>query len=411
MTAFGTGLTGAGASVRAMEESEVRELLTVEGLRLLDALPPYRSGADVVQLSSRLRREGHPPSLIAAVLTQARLREKAVAKFGPFASRMLFTAAGLEQATRLQVAARHAARFRDAGLLRVADLGCGIGGDALALAALDLQVLGVEIDEVTAAIAAYNLAPFPTAEVVVGDAGTADLSDVDAVFLDPARRAPGHDSTTRVDADQYSPSLGMAFAIAEAKPTGIKLGPAFDREEIPTGVEAQWVTVDGETVELSLWSGALARPLVRRAALVIAGDRVAELTAPADSEDPELRPLQGYLHEPAGAVIRSRLIGDLAGSLDAGIVSDRIAYLTGSSISTSPLAASFEIDAELPIDERRIARELRSRGIGRLEVKKRGVDIDPAAFRAKLGLKGDGEATLILTRVAGRRTALLAHRV
>ena len=394
-----------------MQESEVRELLTAEGLRLLDELPPYHAGADVVRLSTRLRAEGHSPSLVAAVLTQARLREKAEAKFGPFAGRMLFTQAGLEQATRLAVAARHAARFREAGLTRVADLGCGIGGDAMAMAALDLEVHAVDIDEVTAAIAAYNLAPFPAAAVSVGAAEEVDLSAVDGVFLDPARRTAGHESTSRVTADQFSPSLDFAFGIADRLPTGIKLGPAFDREEIPTGFEAQWVTIDGETVELALWSGALARPLVRRSALVIAGQHTTELAAPADSEDPELRGLERYLHEPAGAVIRARLIGDLAGRLDAGIVSDRIAYLTGATPSTSPLAISFEIFLELPIDQKVIARELRAREIGRLEIKKRGVDIDPAAFRTRLNLKGAGEATLFLTRIAGKRTALLARRV
>jgi len=46
-----------------------------------------------------------------------------------------------------------------------------------------------------------------------------------------------------------------------------------------------------------------------------------------------------------------------------------------------------------------------------LEIKKRGVDVDPAAFRARLALKGRGSATLILTRIAGARVALLAERV
>ena len=45
-------------------------------------------------------------------------------------------------------------------MTRVADLGCGIGGDALGFAALGLRVHAVDADEVTAAIAAYNLAPF-----------------------------------------------------------------------------------------------------------------------------------------------------------------------------------------------------------------------------------------------------------
>ena len=64
----------------------------------------------------------------------------------------------------------------------------------------------------------------------------------------------------------------------------------------------------------------------------------------------------------------------------------------------------------LPIDVARLKRALGERGIGTLEIKKRGVDIDPARLRPKLGLKGDASAVLILTRIAGDRVALLAER-
>src|SRR3954469_22432866 len=142
-----------------MRDAEVLALLSAEGLRLLDSVPPYRSGADVLRLSADLRRAGHPPSLVASVLTQARLRERGRAKFGDFASRMLFTETGLEQATRLPVAALHPRRFARGRAARVAHPGCGFGGDAMALGALDVEVLAVERDPVTAAVAAYNLAP------------------------------------------------------------------------------------------------------------------------------------------------------------------------------------------------------------------------------------------------------------
>src|SRR5215218_8561052 len=150
--------------------------MSTEGLRLLDSLPPYESTGDVLRIVSRLRADGHSPGLVAAVLSQARLRARARAKFGEFASTMLFTEAGLEQATRLQVAALHAGRFAGAGVHWVADLGCGIGADALALAALQLEVTAVERDEVTAAIAAYNLAPWSNARVEHGSAEEADLA-------------------------------------------------------------------------------------------------------------------------------------------------------------------------------------------------------------------------------------------
>jgi SAM-dependent methyltransferase len=391
-----------------VRDDEVRELLTPEGLRLLDSIPPYGSGRDVLRVSADLRKAGHRPALVAAVLTQARLRERARGKFGEFADRMLFTEAGLEQATRLPVAALHAGRYARAGLPVVADLGCGIGGDAMALAALDREVLAVERDPATAAIAAYNLAPFPSVTVIAGDAESTPLAEGTAVFLDPARRTTGG---TRVAADEWTPSLDFCFATAAERPTGMKLAPAFDRTRIPADLEAQWVTAAGETVELTLWSGPLARPGIRRSAVVLTQDGAAELTAAGDTEDANIAPLGRYVFEPAGSVIRARLIGDLARAVGAGMLSPGIAYLTGDRLAESPFLAAFEVTETLPLDERRIARVLRERGIGRLEIKKRGVDVDPAAFRKKLAPRGDGEATLILAPVAGRRTAILATRV
>ena len=391
-----------------MDVAELRELLSSEGLRLLDEVGPIDSTADVVRIVSRLRADGHAGGLVAAVLGQARLRAKAVSKFGDFAARMLFTVDGLEQATRLRVAAMHAGRFAEAGVDVVADLGCGIGADSLAFAALDLGVLAVERDEVTAAIATYNLAPFPSARVELGDAESADLAGVGGVWLDPARRADGH---RRGDPADWSPSLDWAFGIARDRPTGIKLGPGIDRDLIPDDCEAQWVSVDREVVELALWFGEVARPGIGRAALVVGGSGFAELTAEGDTPDAETGPLGQYLLEPDGAVIRARLIGDLARAVDGRMIDTTIAWITTDEQPETPFGQVFRVVERFPIDVKTLKRELGARDIGVLEVKKRGVDIDPAAFRQKLGLRGSQSATLVLTRVAGDRVALLCDRV
>lgn len=394
--------------------SELRALLTPAGLELLDALGPVTSTAEAASAVSRLRAAGNSPDLVSAVVGQAHLRAKATAKFGPFAARMLFTRAGLEQATRLGVAARHAQRIRHAGLTSVADLGCGIGGDALAFAGAGLAVHAVDADEVTAALAAYNLAPFgddatvrhATAEDALGDPVPGQ-----AIWMDPARRTSGHSETRRVSADDYSPSLDWAFAVATQRPTGIKLGPAHDRDTLPADAETQWVSADGSVVELVVWSRELAREGVRRSALVIRGERSHELTGSADAEDAPARPLGAFLHEPDGAVIRARLIGDVARSLDAGMLDPRIAYLTSDAALTSPFVQSFRVRETLPLTPKTINAALKTHGIGRLEIKKRGVDVDPAAFRRKLTLRGEAEATLILARFGDQRRAILADRV
>lgn len=390
--------------------AELRTLLTPEGLTLVDELGEVPSTDAVAAAVSRLRRAGHSPDLVSAAVGQARLRTRARAKFGELSERMLFTRAGLEQATRLEVATLHAARFRRAGMTRVADLGCGLGGDALGFAGLGMRVLAVDADEITAALAAYNLAPYD-AEVRHARAEDVDLAGVDAVWLDPARRTAGHGETRRVGAGEYAPSLDWAFTLAERLPTGIKLGPAFDRDDIPEGAEAQWIGVDGSTIELVLWSGALAREGVRRAALVIRGGVAHELTAAADAEDVPVRELGAFVHEPDGAVIRARLIGDAARALEAGMLAEGIAYLTSDAALTSPFVQSFRVREELPADTKALGKALRERGIGRLEIKKRGVDVDPAQLRPKLKLTGSAEATLILTRTGTRRRAILADRV
>ena len=391
-----------------METTELLELLSPDGLRLLNSLPRFESSQDVVRSVATLRKAGHSPVLVAAVLHQQRLRAKAEAKFGPFAERMLFTTAGLEQATRLRVAALHAGRYQRAELTRVADLGSGIGADALAMAGIDLEVTAVERDEVTAALATYNLAPWSNASVVNADATEFDLAGFDAAYVDPARR----DESRRLnDPADWSPSLDFAFGLAERLPVGVKLGPGIDRDLIPADCEAQWVSVDHEVVELGVWFGALAREGVGRAALVIGSHGTAELTAAEDSADVEAGDLGEFVFEPDGAVIRARLIGDLARSLNARMLDPRIAYLTADSPAATPFASCFRVLESFALDERLLKRELATRGIGILEIKKRGVDIDPAEFRKKLSLSGAVSATLILTRIGEKKIALLAERV
>lgn len=395
-----------------MERAELVELLSPAGLDLLDSLPAWTSRSDVVKTVADLRRQGHSPGLVAAVLTQNRLRAKARPKFGEFADRMLFTEAGLEQATRLRVAALHAGRYARAGLRHVADLGCGIGGDALAFAAIDLDVTAADADEVTAAVAAFNLTPFPRVTVLHSRAEDVPLGGIDAAWLDPARRTTTGGTTTRLaDAADYSPPLDFAFGLAERMPVGVKLGPGTDRDLVPPGTEAQWVSVDGDVVELAVWTGVLARPGVGRAALVIRGDAAHELVAPADSEDAPVGPLGDYLYEPDGAVIRARLIGDLARANGAWMLSQGIAYLTADREVDTPFARGFRVIERLPADERHLRQALHSRGVGTLEIKKRGVDVDPAALRTRLKLKGDGSATVVLTREEGRHVALLVERL
>ncbi|MCC6376430.1 MAG: class I SAM-dependent methyltransferase [Microbacteriaceae bacterium] len=390
-----------------MDPSELQELLTEQSLKLLDSLPEWTSADDLLKTVNQLRSAGHSRERVAAVLTQSKLRKRAKAKFSEFASQMLFTEMGLEQATRLNVAALHADRFRQAGIRQVVDLGCGIGGDALALAALGIEVTAVERDPVTATIASFNLAPWPNAKVVESDAESFDLSGFEGVWLDPARR----DNSKRLsDPNQWTPPLDFAFEIRQRLPIGIKLSPAMDRILIPEGMEAQWVSVDGDAVELVLWSGVLAREGIARAATVIKAGSRFELVGASDSKDVEIGALNKFLYEPDPVVIRARMIGTLARQVGATMIAPKIAWMSSAERIDTPFANRFEVVETVSIDRKKIQTMLTSHGVGTIEIKTRGVDLDPSEFRKQLKLKGSKAATLILTRIENKRIAVLARR-
>jgi hypothetical protein len=393
-----------------MEREDFIALLSPEGQALLAKVAKVDAKADVVSLVSKLRAEGHNPLLVAAVLTQAKLRRRAQAKFGEFADRMIFTEPGLEQASRLSVAALHAGRFRAAGITDVADLGCGIGAESLALASLDIQVHAREIDEVTAAVATYNLAPFDNAEVQQADVTEINLDAFGGLFFDPARRELGGPARERAarkfDPMAFSPSFDFVMQAAAKKPTGVKFGPGHPHDGIPDEAEAQWVSVGGDLVELGLWFGAVARPGVKRAALLLTADGKHEITSDSTKrQDAELGPLQEFVYEPDNAVVRSHLIGQLAEQIGATIFAPEIAYLTADQQISSPWLKGYRVLDEMAFDRKKLKAYLKERSIGTLEIKKRGSDIVPEQLRKELAPKGKGAATLIVTRVGD------AHRV
>jgi hypothetical protein len=391
-----------------MDRSELEALLQPESLRLLSTLREEHPSGDPAQLVKALRKSGHSPERVSAVIRQWSLGHKAADKFGNFAHRMLFSTVGLEQSTRLTISSHHAARFENNAVSSLCDLGCGIGGDSLAFAGLSLRVLAVEADPVTAALAAYNLQPFDTVTVEHARAEDIDTTPFDALWCDPARRSGSLRLNNPAD---WSPSLEWVISQARAQPAGIKLAPGMDRDLIPAEMEAQWISHHGSVAEMVLWSGILKRPGITRSALVLSARGSAELTGSGDAADAPVGVLQDYLVEPDGAIIRARLIGDLARNHAGVMLDESIAYFSAPQPVMTPLAQCFAIEEVVPYNLKRVKDLIARAHLKSVEIKKRGIDVDPAALRKELTLKGSGEKTLILTRAQGERVAILAHRV
>lgn len=344
-----------------------------------------------------------------AALQQAVLRRQAIGKFGDAASGMLFTRNGLEQATRPAIAAHHAARLVAAGATRVVDLGCGIGADALAFANAGLEVIAVEIDADTAAVAAANLGG--RAPVINVDAehfislhpGTIS-SETDAVFLDPARR----NARGRVwQVGNFSPSWSLVTELLNGRRiAGAKLGPALPHTLIPQACEAEWITHQTSTLEVGLWAGPGVPP-GRRSALVWPDSTMVVRSC----EPLPVAPLGRYLYEPDGAVIRAGGIAQLGESLGAWLLDSHLAYLSADHLKPTPFATAFAVREQLPYGVKPLRSWVAAHRVGTIEIKKRGVEIDPAALRRRLRPEGPNHATLIISRTPTGAVVAVAERV
>jgi hypothetical protein len=71
----------------------------------------------------------------------------------------------------------------------------------------------------------------------------------------------------------------------------------------------------------------------------------------------------------------------------------------------------FQIIEHVPYSPKAVNALVAGANLAHIEIKKRGIDVDPAQLRKTLPLTGSGSATLILTRVKGQKTALLAKRL
>ena len=277
-------------------------------------------------------RQRFSPDQAAALLDQARLRERARGKF-PLADRLLFVDDALQQASSRAVAVYRAqqmvAFLSDQGSKRrwhVADLGCGIGADTIALAEAGLHVLAVERDPVRARIAQVNVAALDLAGRV--EVLCADWTDVAfrrgcGIFVDPSRRS-GEQRIFRL-ADMEPPFSAVLALLEQTPAVAVKTMPGIADEDIPSNAEVEFISERGAMKEALLRFGGLRTGAARRATL-LPGPFQLDSNSPV-GDVPTSEPL-AFLFEPDPAILRATLVQHLATQLGAAQLDPTIAYLT-----------------------------------------------------------------------------------
>jgi len=372
-------------------------LLTPEGQDALRLAADLRG--DPLHTAEAVRR-AFPGPYVGAVLQMSDLRRRAEAKFS-LADRMYFTPDGLEQASS-EVVARHRAQ-RFAGMAKVADLCCGIGGDAIAIAQAAEALTAVDRDPLKVRMAELNLSVYGLARKVALKVGLAEEfgEPVDAVFIDPSRR---RGNRRLRDPELTEPPMSAVYALAQRfGNVGVKASPAFEYERVPLECEVEVVSYRGEVKEAVLWFGDLKR-CRRRATVLPEGESIQDSGGQA-----AVGPVGSYLLEPDGAVVRAHLVDEAAVALGAWKLDHHIAYLTSDRPVSSALARCWKVLDVLPFNLKAIRKRLASMDVGRVIVKKRGFPISSEELARKLKLEGTNEVVLAVARIGDGHTVFVCE--
>lgn len=379
---------------------------THDALRAAASLADPRDAAAV----ARLRKLGDADT-VAAAISLARARTAAEAKFGSRAATLVADHEGVQQASSLAVAAHKARRLRDTlgSGARVADLCCGIGGDAIAMSAAGLRVIGVDLDPVRVWMTSQNA----RCPVACADVTAAQVKQLDAFHLDPARRSDGR----RIfGLDDYQPGpLAIRLLLSRCPHACVKLGPGVNLADVAASQlrgELEFVSENGRLVQALLWTGRLEQN-ARRATVLVGGGHTPPqaVSLAGDPEFPPTGPLRRYLYAVDPSVERAELLHVLCERVGAPMIHMSLGLLTSDARLASPWLTPFELLAEMPWRPAKVKAWLGEHGAGVVEVKTRGKAVDPDVAQRELRGRGDERFAVFVLRWDERKVALITRRV
>ena len=392
-----------------MDLTTFHELLTPAGqAALADAAAhsPTPTEAGFLAAFEKLRKR-HPPALAKAALETVLLRAQ-----GPREVRRTptgCTSPARRSNRRREISRRRHRARRLAPFGVVADLCCGIGGDALAFAAVGLTVHAVESDPLRLAMAEANAPALGLSGRIsfhLGDALTVPLPGVRAAFADPSRRTD--DAPASRPGGLLAAALGAPRAGSPDLPLAVKIAPGVARSDVENlDAEVEFVSVDGELKECVLWFGPL-RTVARRATLLPSG---ATLAADEPPPSPPVVP-------PGRVPLRSRRrrcsrrAGRPTGERNSALtpIDHTVMLFTSAEPVDSPFVTAYRVEIAARFNATALRDHLRERGVGRVTIVKRGSSIDADELVKKLKLAGRDHRVVVLTRAAGEPVMIVGER-
>jgi SAM-dependent methyltransferase len=188
------------------------------------------------------------------------------------AKRMAFDRESAEIATPEIVANYRAKRLACDSVL---DIGCGMGGDTIALAGTCKKVTALELDSQRAEFASKNCEAYnrKNVKIIQENAMESDLARFGAryAFSDPTRRVEGR--RVKDFSETLPPTDQLIQKLAGFKGFCIEASQQLKPEEIKFDCEKEYISLNGELVCLSLFFGEL-KKCDRSAVILPSGSRL-----------------------------------------------------------------------------------------------------------------------------------------
>jgi len=365
-----------------------------------------RKKMDLLPLSTKLAK-AYEPNDRKIIMDYLALVPKFREKFGT-EDFLVCDKLALEQSTAKDIGHWKAALWPIGS--KVNDLCCGMGGDSFFIPST-VTVTGVDLDPDRIAMYEYNTAILGTSrKAVLADVRTFE-NDADYFCIDPARRETEGDNQR--DFLHLTPTLAEVLLLSEKYKGGMaKIPPGYPTDEIPKTAEIVYVGNRTDCRECLVLLGALAKnPGKVRAVMVSKTGDIIEWVSTAFRTDspPELPlgPVKKFIVEPIPLLVRSHLFTQIAAEKGYHLFSHGIAYITADEPLTEIGFTNYEVLETSAITTSAVRSILKAHDVGKLTLKKRGVEIIPEDEIKRLAPRGKKEGILFYTRIAGEKVAIL----
>jgi hypothetical protein len=376
------------------ESNPLQDLLfltSTTGQSIFNNIDPKYWG-DTMKLAKICEQQGVPVESRRFICEYAGIKQKIDAKF-PSKKGLLCDHFALAQASREPLAKYKASKIQEAE--RVADLGCGMGGDSLYLPN-NCDVLGVDRDLRRCFMFLHNLhKQSHQVQAICMDLTHWRGANWGTILLDPARKK---NRTAKAVLEEMEPSWALMQQMISKNPHAlIKLSPMIDHHHLPIAGDIEFLGDAKECSEMLLLTGKYqsGRAIVR-CVLAEQGVYLEEQKSILQSLHPAQKELSQYLVEPHPVVIRSGLYKKLALEHNMHQFNPDIPYLSTSHKLLGEWWDLYQIMDVFPYKVKKVQQILNENDVGRLTIKKRGVAVLPEVEHKKFKLRGSKEWMLIL---------------